>query len=166
MPGSIANHASSGLSRRSFLKTTAAVAGGVWAGSALDITAQTAFADEAAEAPVANEEYFNVCCRPNCFNTCMMKATVRDGKLVRTEPADFPDTSWNRTCLRGLVSNENIYNPERVLYPMKQTGERGSDNWERITWEEAISEIAEKINGFRAEFGDSSIFKADRKSVV
>lgn len=165
MPGSIANHASSGLSRRSFLKTTAAVAGGVWAGSALNITAQTAFADEASEASAANEEYFNVCCRPNCFNTCMMKATVRDGKLVRTEPADFPDTSWNRTCLRGLVSNENIYNPERVLYPMKQTGERGSDNWERITWEEAISEIAEKINDFRAEFGDSSIFKASGSSV-
>ena len=112
------------------------------------------------------EEHYNVCCRPNCFATCMMTATVREGKLVKTQPANFDDTpEFNRICLRGLVSNENIYNPERVLYPMKQTGERGSDNWERISWEEAISDIAAKMKSYREEFGDSSLFELYGSSV-
>ena len=140
----------SGLTRRSFLKSTAVVAGGVWAGTALGCAPSTSGSDDgAAETQQVNEEHFNVCCRPNCFNTCMMTATVRDGKLVKTAPADFPSPEFNRICLRGLVSNENIYHPDRVLYPMKQTGARGSDQWERVSWDEAIDDIAAKIKGYR-----------------
>ena len=147
-----------GLSRRSFLKSSAVVAGAAWAGCALGCSKPEPEAPETdsvvadAEQPAGNDgsqqqltkasgtdKTFNVCCRPNCFNTCMMTATVREGKLVKTAPADFPDKSFNRICLRGLVSNENIYNPERVLYPMRQTGERGSDNWEKVSWDEARS---------------------------
>lgn len=156
----------SGLTRRSFLKSTAVVAGGLWAGTALGC-APSKQAEDGSDAATqqVNEEHYNVCCRPNCFNTCMMTATVRDGKLVKTAPADFPNKEFNRICLRGLVSNENIYHPDRVLYPMKQTGERGSDKWERVSWDDAINDIATKIKGYRKDFGDSSIFKTSGSSV-
>lgn len=174
-----------GLSRRSFLKSGAVVAGAAWAGCALGCSKPEPEAPATdpvvadAEQPGGNDgsqqqftkasgtdQTFNVCCRPNCFNTCMMTATVREGKLVKTAPANFDDApEFNRICLRGLVSNENIYNPERVLYPMRQTGERGSDNWEKVSWDEAIADIAEKMSGYIAEFGGSSIFKASGSSV-
>lgn len=161
-------HRTSHLTRRSFLKASTLVAGGAFAGTALGCASaqDEEGSDLASTSPEVAEEQFNVCCRPNCFNTCMMTATVREGKLVKTAPANFEGASeFNRVCLRGLVSNENIYNPNRVLYPMKQTGERGSDNWQRVSWEEAIGDIAEKMNAFRAEFGDSSLFRASGSSV-
>ena len=154
------------VSRRNFLKTGAAVAGGVWAGSALGCSPQSASDKKAEEESAVEESHFNVCCRPNCFNTCMLDATVREGKLVKTTCANFDDApDFNRVCLRGLSSVENVYSPSRVLHPMKQTGERGSDNWEQVTWEEAISDIASKIKEYREKYGDASIFKAAGSSV-
>ena len=50
-----------------------------------------------------------------------------------------------------------VYNPNRILYPMKRAGERGEGNWERISWDEAISTIASKWKSYREEFGPRSI---------
>lgn len=150
------------LTRRNFLKASAAVFGGVWMGTALGCSGNT---EGAGSATVSNETICNGVCRPNCFSTCMMNVHVREGKIVKTSPADFPDKSFNRICLRGLSHVENVYHPDRVLYPMKQTGERGSDAWERISWDEALTEIADKLTELRKEYGDSSIFKCSGSSV-
>lgn len=147
-----------GISRRNFLKTGVVLAGGAWAGTALGCAPKAETGAEGGEAAV-DEQVFNTCCRPNCFNCCMINAHVREGKVVKTSPAEQPNPEFNRICLRGLSHVENVYHPDRVLYPMKRAGERGEDKWERISWEDAISEIAEKFKGFREEFGDSSIVR-------
>lgn len=159
-----------GLTRRSFLKTGAVVAGGAWAGVTLGcVPANDEPVEEGGQGPAeavnSGDEIFVNCCRPNCFAQCALNVHVREGKVVKTSMADYPNSEYNRICLRGLSHVENIYHPDRVLYPMKQTGDRGSDNWERVSWDEAISDIAAKFQQYREEFGDSSIVSASGSSI-
>lgn len=100
------------------------------------------------------EQVFHGVCKPNCFASCGVNVHVRDGKIVKISPADFPDKRFNRTCLRGLTHVQRTYNPDRIKYPMKRAGERGEDKWERISWEEAITTITDKWKQIRTENGD------------
>ena len=83
-----------------------------------------------------------------------------DGKIVKTSRRpfnSFPDMSIDRICLRGLSQVYNIYGPNRVQYPMRRVGERGAGEWERITWDEAVDEIARKWQEIREKYGDQAI---------
>lgn len=150
-----ANSSQRGLTRRSFLKTTAAVAGAATiAGASSPLTALAETQDQGSD-PVES-----VCigvCRPNCFSYCPLKVHVRDGKVVKISRSDFKDPYYNRVCLRGLSHVARIYDPGRVKYPVRRVGERGEDQWERIAWDEAIDMIVETWNRHRSEFGDRSV---------
>ena len=141
MPGVSQN--ATQMTRRDFLKTSAVVAGGAWLGSNLGLAPEGALAEEAQQ----GERVFVNGCRPNCFNACMLNVHVREGKVVKTSPADFPNKEFNRVCLRGLAHVTNMYSPARLQYPLKRVEgtERGAGQWERVTWEEALTDIAEKF---------------------
>ncbi len=64
---------------------------------------------------------------------------------------EMPDPQYNRICMKGLSHPYRIYSDERLKYPLRRAGERGSDEWERISWDEALDEIAEKWNGYVKE---------------
>ena len=158
-----------GLSRRSFLKTTglalgaAATAGGVASLPLSDLA--RADASSSADASTASdaqgkggEQVFSCACRSNCMGACRLHAHVRDGKLVKLEPADFDQEGYTGCCLKGLSYIERIYSPMRIQYPMRRVGERGAGEWERISWDEAIAELAEHIQAAADEFGPQSIF--------
>lgn len=145
------------LSRRNFLKTGAVAAGGVWAGSMLGCAPKQEGGGEPQQQ--VEEQVFNSCCRPNCFNCCMLDVHVREGKVVKTSAAEQPIPEFKRICLRGLSHVQNVYHSDRVLHPLRRVGERGAGEWEEISWDEAISEIAEKFTKYREEFGDSSIIR-------
>lgn len=150
--------ASSLLTRRNFLKTGAIAAGGIWAGSALGCAPEQEGEGDAQQ-QLPEEQIFNGGCKPNCFHGCQLRVHVREGKVVKTSAAPYPNPEFNRICLRGLSHVENIYNSDRVLHPLRRVGERGEDQWEQISWEEAIDEIAEKFTGYQKEFGQSSVMK-------
>ena len=59
--------------------------------------------------------------------------------------------------MRGLSHVYNVYGPNRIQYPMRRGGERGSGEWERITWEEAIKEITDEWKRIQAEYGEQAI---------
>lgn len=158
------NTVGSGLTRRNFLKASAIAAGGAWAGSLVT----TAKADETpmiegmeGTAVADTDEIFHSCCRPNCFNACKLKVHVREGKVVKVGPGEQPIETNKRICLRGLTHVESIYHPDRVLHPLRRVDgtERGAGQWEEVTWDEALTEIATKIGQLRQDFGDSSIFR-------
>jgi len=71
--------------------------------------------------------------------------------------APFPDSRYNRVCLRGLSHVQRIYDPDRLKYPMKRIGERGEGKWERISWDEAIDLICTRFKSYQQEFGKQSI---------
>jgi molybdopterin-containing oxidoreductase family molybdopterin binding subunit len=59
--------------------------------------------------------------------------------------------------MKGLSHVQRIYDPNRLKYPMKRVGERGSGEWERITWDEAIGTITSKWKDLQKEYGNSSV---------
>jgi molybdopterin-containing oxidoreductase family molybdopterin binding subunit len=143
-----------GFSRRSFIKGAAAVAAAGAASGSLWACAPKSENEETAESAT---EIFAGACRGNCAGGCFLDIHVRDNKVVRTTARNFPDTSYNRICARGVSQVGRIYSAERVQYPMKRVGERGTGEFERISWDEAIQEIADKWMGYAQEFGPQSM---------
>lgn len=145
-----------GISRRGFLKTGAVLAGGTWLGTTLGCTPSEGESTDNTDE--VEEKVFNGCCRPNCFNLCKINVHVREGKIVKTAPSPYEGgEQYNRICLRGLSHVTRVYDPERIQYPLKRVGERGAGEWERISWDEAIDEIAGKFKQFQTEYGSSAV---------
>lgn len=146
-----------GLTRRGFLKTTGALAGAAAvAGTTPTLTALA----ETPDADAAEEQVFYSTCGGNCGGpTCRMKGIVREGKLVQVKPADIdPEHPTFRTgCVKGQTNPQRLYSPKRNLYPLKRVGERGAGQWERISWDEAITTIADAMKSSQEQYGDSSV---------
>ncbi|MBQ9067726.1 MAG: twin-arginine translocation signal domain-containing protein, partial [Eggerthellaceae bacterium] len=123
------------ISRRGFLATSAAVVGGAAALSALGCKKEEPLPTPT-PAPVTppEESYYIGTCRGNCGGKCALKATVREGKIVSTMPLTF-DRQYEGVqhgCMKGVTNPLRIYGTNRLYYPMKLVGERGSGKWERI----------------------------------
>ena len=97
---------------------------------------------------------------PGCHPTgCGIKTYVNsNGELVRVEGDENHPITNGRLCVRCLTIRDYVYNPDRVLYPMKRAREdRGKNKWECITWDEAYDTIAEKVKYFKDKYGAESI---------
>lgn len=100
----------------------------------------------------------------NCRSACNWDLYVKDGVVVREEQTanyeasepGLPDFN-PRGCQKGACYTEVMYGPTRLTVPMKRAGERGEGKWQRISWDEAITEIAEKLVTITESFGGSSI---------
>src|SRR5438045_2652218 len=81
-------------------------------------------------------------CPHDCPDTCGMLVTVRDGRAV--ELRGDPDHPFTRGFLCQKVSRylERVYHKDRLLYPMKRVGPKGSGQFTRISWDEAIETVA------------------------
>ena len=118
-------------------------------------------------------------CRCNCGSNfqCVFKAHVRDGVIVAVEPDDRYNTGvgredevlseqelvkthlQRRPCTKGLAFHRYIYHPNRILYPLKRAPgtRRGEGKYVRISWDEALTTIAEKMMESREKYGPYSI---------
>ncbi|MBW3670360.1 MAG: molybdopterin oxidoreductase family protein [Acidobacteria bacterium] len=98
-------------------------------------------------APAHNrEEIVRAACPHDCPDTCAMLVTVRDGRAVRV--AGDPDHPYTQGFLCAKVNRypERTYHAERLLYPMIRTGPKGSAQFRRATWDEALGVVAEHLN--------------------
>ena len=141
------------LSRRTFIKgmaATGAIAGlGV---SAKDY--RLSGLKQATAAPSSSAQVFQNACPRNCYDTCAILTTVEDGIITKVEGNPKNTYTRGRLCVKGYSYTRNVYSPDRIKYPMRQKG-RGSGNWERISWEQAYTEIAEKILDIKREYGST-----------
>jgi len=97
-------------------------------------------------------------CPAHCgIDCCGILAHVKGDRIVKLEPADFPDEKDRRICLRGLTSLDITYHPDRIKYPMRRVGERGEGKFERISWEEAYDIIVSKFKEISEKYGWKSI---------
>ena len=96
---------------------------------------------------------------PGCHPVgCGVKLHVVDGRLVEVKGDENHPITQGRLCVRCLALPEYVYNPKRIVYPMKRAFEdRGLDKWERITWDEAIDTIVEKTQEIQAKYGNDSV---------
>jgi thiosulfate reductase / polysulfide reductase chain A len=81
----------------------------------------------------------------NCSTVCGIQGYVIDGKLVKVSGNPEDPNNGKSLCAKGQ-SGPTINNyPERLLYPLKRIGKRGEGKWQRISWDEAYTEIASRI---------------------
>lgn len=144
------------LSRRSFFKTLGAAAA---AGMAFELTtpAPAMAVEYSPDWKLVNtEEYTNICCY--CAGGCGSLCSVRDGELINLEGDPDHPINQGGLCpkgqamfqLRNIIdpkSGEVIKNPDRKTKPMVRRP--GASDWEEISWEDAIKEIARKVKDTR-----------------
>jgi anaerobic selenocysteine-containing dehydrogenase len=112
---------------------------------------------DSSSAPDGTRQVFGAC-PLDCPDTCSWVVTVTDGRAVRLQgDARHPFT-------RGVLCNKvNGYvdyarSPDRLLYPMRRVGPKGAGGFERISWEAALDEIAERLQAVIREFGGEAIW--------
>jgi len=104
-----------------------------------------------------NTEKFHGGCPHDCPDTCSMVYEVENGKLksVKGNP-DHPMTRGG-LCVKLKDYEKRHYHPDRVLYPQRRVGPKGSMQFERITWDEALDEITTKWKAIIDEHGSQAI---------
>jgi thiosulfate reductase/polysulfide reductase chain A len=85
----------------------------------------------------------------NCSTVCGMIAKVEDGRVLKLEGNPLDPNSRGRLCAKGQAAINMVEDPDRILYPMKRVGPRGSGQWERMTWDQAIEEISTRLRTLR-----------------
>ena len=128
------------VSRRGFLKLAGA------AGAAAALTGAGLPAPRMAEAATMSgpfENRFGVC--DMCFNKCSFIARVKDGVVKKLDPNPKFLKSRGMLCARGNAGVQQLYDPDRLKYPLLRRGERGAGNWQRLTWDQALDHAAEKL---------------------
>lgn len=82
---------------------------------------------------------------------------IEDGRAVRVKgDKDHPITR-GMICSRGRLMIDHLYHPDRTNYPLKRTGERGAGQWQQVSWDQALDEVAEKLDALRSEYGPETL---------
>jgi anaerobic selenocysteine-containing dehydrogenase len=92
-----------------------------------------------------------------CHCNCGVIVHVKDGKVTRV--TGDPNHPMNKgfICVKGQAQPDLLYHPDRLKYPLKRNGGRGEGKWQRITWDEALDGIAERLTGIQGKYGAESI---------
>ena len=100
----------------------------------------------------------------NCESACGLLAYVdkETFEIKKFEGNPAHPGSRGRNCAKGPATHNQIYDPERILYPLKRVGERGEGKWKRITWEQALEEIAAKMRESRQRRRDGIMYHVGR----
>ncbi|MDO9286336.1 MAG: molybdopterin-dependent oxidoreductase [Aquabacterium sp.] len=143
-------------SRRRFLKISAASFGA--AATAATTAAWQGWIPiaSAADTPAAGVTTIPTFCEM-CFWRCGGIAHLRDGKLWKFEGNPKDPQSMGRLCPRGTGAVGAHYDTDRIRQPLLRVGERGTEQWKAVSWDEALNFVAEKMNKIKAEHGPESM---------
>jgi len=148
-----------GVSRRGFIKATALTAGF----AALSGTGMATAGDwlQPAEAEAEAEETIAYTYHQgHCGGMCPLQCTVRDGRLAKVEPNQHCEDRYQTICLKGISEIQHIYGQGRIQTPLKRVGDRGSNEFESISWDEALDTIADTIQKLQKESGKGCVLVA------
>ena len=146
----------SSFSRRSFLQLAGLA-------SAFATFPLTPLAKAVGEAVTDLETWTWSACTVNCGSRCALRLASRNGRVIRIETDNTGDVACGvfpqvRACLRGRSMRQRLYSSDRLKYPLKRVGERGDGKFERISWDQALDEIAEKLKATIARYGNEAVF--------
>jgi anaerobic dimethyl sulfoxide reductase subunit A len=116
-------------------------------------------------APAPGETVVTSTCGHNCGGRCIVNAHVRDGRIVKisTDPRRWtPEMPPLHACVRGFGQAERVHHPDRLRYPMRRVGPRGRGHFERISWDEALDEVARRMRRIRDTDGPAAILDCSR----
>src|SRR5437867_3606030 len=108
-------------------------------------------------------------CPHDCPDACGVLITVENGRATRIQGDPSHPVTRGFLCAKVAKYLDRVYSPQRVLYPMRRVAPKGATaqgqssqgprkaDFERITWEQALEEIADRFKGIAAEFGSEAI---------
>lgn len=161
------NAASAGLKRRTFLQWSAA-AGATTAlvGAGTQFLGMPSARAEGETPDPKDDKFVMSACNVNCGSRCPVLLQVRDGQIIRVLPEQTGDNEIGsqqiRACVRGRSIRHRIYNPDRLKTPLKRKPgtKRGDGEWEEISWDQALDEIADKMKHILDAYGNEAIYIA------
>ncbi len=142
--------AETSVNRRAFLRGSGLAVGGLAAAGAL--AAGTVTPVQAAANGGSVESIKSIC--THCSVGCTVMAEVADGVWIGQEPGWDSPFNLGGHCAKGAAVREHAHGERRLKYPMKLVG----GEWQRVSWEEAINEIGDKMLAIREESGPDSVY--------
>ncbi|MFK7929779.1 MAG: molybdopterin-dependent oxidoreductase [Myxococcota bacterium] len=100
----------------------------------------------------------------NCESGCGLLAYVdpKTFEIRKFEGNPVHPGSRGRNCAKGPATHNQIYDPERILYPLKRVGPRGGGQWKRVSWDEALDDISAKMRASRQKRRDGIMYHVGR----
>jgi anaerobic selenocysteine-containing dehydrogenase len=141
------------VSRRAFL--TGGAAGVAAAGATAVAIAPRTTAGGPTAKSLGVDRIVRTTCSPNCTGSCGQLAFVRNERIVKVQQAaDYPDAEYSpRGCMKGLSYHQLIYGDDRITTPLIRTGERGSGEFRKATWDEALDRVADGLKAIGERWG-------------
>ena len=96
-------------------------------------------------------------CPLDCPDACSLAVTVQQGKVVTIDGSRKNPVTDGYICAKVRKFGERVYGPDRLLYPAVRSGRKGSGQFTRVTWDEAIELVASRFEGAKAAAGAESI---------
>ena len=167
------------VSRRSFLKWSAVLGGTAALAGGLDFGLKPVEAAKTATAVAPDQgKWIPAACWHNCGGRNLNLAYVVDGVVVRQKTddshPDSPDFPQQRGCARGRSQRMRVFGADRLKYPMKRAhwapggGDkalRGKDEWIRISWDEALTILANETIRIKLKYGNTAIYNNGSRSL-
>jgi len=97
---------------------------------------------------------YTTACPRNCYSTCSLRVEVVEGRIRRIEPHADNRATADGVCLKGLSYLERVYSPDRILHPLRRTG---NGSFTPIPWDDALDIITERLRRYHAEPGPQSV---------
>lgn len=152
------NRPNTTLTRRSFLRATGAAAGTLGVAGAAGMFAADDWLAPTEAYAEPEERVAYTYHQAHCRGHCMLKCTVRDGRLCLIQPNDKAKEGLQTVCLKGLSEIQHVYSAERIQTPLKRVGERGANEFVAISWDEATAYFAEEVRKCWDAYGKQSVF--------
>lgn len=130
------------MTRRQFIKLSGAATAAAAVGGHSAILHASAPQKEK-DTPRGVQRLFSAC--DMCFNKCGLIARVENGVVKKLDPNPHFLKSRGMLCARGNAGIKQLYDPDRLKYPLLRKGERGEGRWQRLTWDQALDLAAEQI---------------------
>ncbi len=98
-----------------------------------------------------------ICSICNPHSHCGIDAYVRNGKIIKVEGSNANPRSKGTLCSKGAASRQYIYNKDRIRTPLLRRNQKGSGQFEPISWEDALDVIGDRLNKIKKESGPESV---------
>jgi thiosulfate reductase/polysulfide reductase chain A len=130
------------MTRRKFLKLSAASATAAALAPPRVLHALVPAAEKGSVGRI--QAHFSAC--DMCFNKCGLIARVEDGVVRKLDPNPKSLKSRGMLCARGNAGIKQLYDPDRLKYPLLRKGARGAGKWQRLNWDQALDLAAEQLD--------------------
>ena len=96
-------------------------------------------------------------CPMDCPDTCSLDVEVVDGRVTKLRASNLNPVTQNFICAKVGDYAKHVYSDERLLYPMRRVGKKGSGKFTRTSWDEALREISERFTAIKSQWGGEAI---------